>query len=267
MRLNGIAVELDQFHQDEIIDWPQWCNRQISEMLSDYVICVCTQDYLNLIEGRVPPAKGKGVYWEGTLLDDEIYNAKGNRRILPIVLDNESETSIPRFLRGWTFCRVCEFTILDHGYEHLLRIITGQVRVTPNSLGDLPEFPSHSVMRRIDSSQSGTSHFLDKEDHRSEMAKRKRRLDAAVPASIPRKANLDLLVQVRFADSKLLGFKDCPSISKPKMETYAKVIFYLMFARHHRTGELAPSKIKIQIVTVDFDIAGASRRILEVPPN
>ena len=26
LRSHGIDVELDQFHNDEILDWPRWCN-------------------------------------------------------------------------------------------------------------------------------------------------------------------------------------------------------------------------------------------------
>ena len=123
LRSNGIDVELDQFHGEEITDWPRWCNEQTSRECSDFVVCICTAEYRRRIEGKVPPEKGKGVYWEGSLLDDDIYDAKGNRRLIPILFEDEPETSIPRFLRGWTFCRLHEFTLTDTGYEHLLRIL------------------------------------------------------------------------------------------------------------------------------------------------
>jgi TIR domain len=129
LRRKGIDVELDQFHGEEITDWPRWCNEQISRECSDFVVCICTAEYRRRIEGKVPPEKGKGVYWEGSLLDDDIYDAKGNRRLIPILFEDEPETSIPRFLRGWTFCRLHEFTLTDTGYEHLLRILTRQAKV------------------------------------------------------------------------------------------------------------------------------------------
>ena len=69
LRDNGIDVELDQFHNEEIVDWPRWCNERISRELSDFVVCVCTAEYKHRIEGNVPPEKGKGVYWEGSLLE------------------------------------------------------------------------------------------------------------------------------------------------------------------------------------------------------
>jgi hypothetical protein len=78
---------------------------QIKRDRSDIVLCVCTAEYRRRIEDGERPEIGKGVYWEGSLLDDEIYDAKGNRRIVPILLNSEPATSIPDFLRGWTFCR------------------------------------------------------------------------------------------------------------------------------------------------------------------
>ena len=42
LRNNGIDVELDQFHVDEMLDWPRWCNEQISPKHSDFVVCVCS---------------------------------------------------------------------------------------------------------------------------------------------------------------------------------------------------------------------------------
>src|SRR3990170_1175186 len=50
---DGIDVELDQFHTDEIIDWPRWCNEQTSREHSDFVLCVCTAEYYRRIEGSV----------------------------------------------------------------------------------------------------------------------------------------------------------------------------------------------------------------------
>jgi hypothetical protein len=142
LRGNGIDVELDQFHNEEIVDWPRWCNEAISREHSDFVLCVCTAEFKRRIEGNVPPEKGKGVYWEGSLLDDDIYDGKGNRRIIPVLFDSEPESSIPRFLRGWTHCRTIEFVLDDEGYEHLLRILTGQAKAEKNELGTVPVLPT-----------------------------------------------------------------------------------------------------------------------------
>ncbi len=134
LRDQGIDIDLDQFHNEEIVDWPRWCNMRISHEQSDFVICVCTAEYKRRIDGNVPPEKGKGVYWEGSLLDDDIYDGKGNRRIVPILFDSEPESSIPRFLRGWTHCRITKFDLSNEGYEHLLRILSGQAKVEKTRL-------------------------------------------------------------------------------------------------------------------------------------
>jgi hypothetical protein len=142
LRSHGIDVELDQFHHHEILDWPRWCSEQTDCSHSDFVLCVCTRGYFQRIEGKVPPEKGKGVHWEGALLDDEVYDQKGNRRMLPVLFDNELETSIPRFLRGWTFCRLHDFTLVDSGFEQVLRILTQQARILKNELGTPPVLPT-----------------------------------------------------------------------------------------------------------------------------
>ncbi len=145
LRSHGIDVELDQFHADEIVDWPRWCNEQTSRDRSDFVLCICTAEYCRRIEGKVPPEKGKGVHWEGSLLDDEIYDAKGNRRLIPVLFDSEPEVSIPRFLRGWTFCHMGDFTLADSGYEQVVRILTGQARIVKTPLGTVPDLPAQRL--------------------------------------------------------------------------------------------------------------------------
>src|SRR2546427_1689575 len=142
LRSNGIDVELDQFHNEEIVDWPRWCNEMTSIEHSEFVICVCTAEYRRRLEGHVPPEKGKGVYWEGVLLDDDIYDEKGNSRLIPVLFDDEPESSIPRFLRGWTRCRSRDFALSDEGYEHVIRILTRQVRVEKTPLGAVPVLPT-----------------------------------------------------------------------------------------------------------------------------
>jgi len=169
LRDDGIDVELDQFHQDEIVDWPRWCNEQTSKDESDFVLCVATAEYRRRIDGRVPPEKGRGVYWEGSLLDDDLYDAKGNSRIIPVLFDAEPDESIPRFLRGWTFCRIgwnegtgpiCaqhpqrrsgeldpSLCSPDCGYQHVIRILTGQARVTKRKLGPILDLSPKTVDR------------------------------------------------------------------------------------------------------------------------
>jgi TIR domain len=156
LRENGVDVELDQFHNEEILDWPRWCNEQTSPERSEFVVCVCTAEYRRRIEGRVPPEKGKGAYWEGSLLDDDLYDDKGNGRVIPILLDDEPESSILRFLRGWTLCRIRQFALNDSGYEHLIRILTAQVKVKKNPLGTIPVLPTATEVLPVQPTSAAT---------------------------------------------------------------------------------------------------------------
>src|SRR5271165_4517588 len=80
LRRDGIDAELDQFHQEELLHWPRWCEEQLRPEKSDFVLCVCTPEYKRRVEGPVPAEVGKGVFWEGTLIYSYLYDEKGNRR-------------------------------------------------------------------------------------------------------------------------------------------------------------------------------------------
>jgi len=141
---NGIKVELDQFHETEILDWPAWCRESTDRTNSDYVICLCTPKFREAFEGRTQPDRGRGVLWESSLIDDELYNREGNSRFLSVLFDEQPESAIPRILRGWTFCRISQFNLEDRGFESLLRILTGQVAVVSGGIGQIPALPPMS---------------------------------------------------------------------------------------------------------------------------
>jgi len=124
----GLDVELDQFHKNEIIDWPIWCQQQLEQENSDYVLMVCTAEYLRRVENKVPAEVGRGVFWEGGHIAKQIYRDKANKRFLPILLGEESENAIPRSLEGWTWFRLLGFGLAnrDMGYRDLYRLLTGQ---------------------------------------------------------------------------------------------------------------------------------------------
>lgn len=63
LRRDGIDIELDQYHQQELVHWPHWCEEQLRPENSDFVLCVCTEEYKRRVEGRVAADVGKGVYW------------------------------------------------------------------------------------------------------------------------------------------------------------------------------------------------------------
>lgn len=241
LRSHGIDVELDQFHRETIVHWPSWCRLQISSTYSDFVLCICTEEFHRRIIGQIAPDCGKGVYWEGRLLESEIYDAKGNSRIIPVLFDDASESCIPDFLHGWTFFRLRTFALSEVGYESLLRILSGQARTKKNELGQRPRLHPDSLSK-------GDSTSGSKEDSRwskieippagalrgSSSLKRetppigkgakvsnsnvgpwKRRLDAAVPSTVTVHVSFPLLVQVRFPGSDLIVIGEFPSGASP----------------------------------------------------
>jgi hypothetical protein len=42
------------------------------------VLCICTPEYKRRKEGRVQAEVGKGVFWEGNLIYNYLYDEKGN---------------------------------------------------------------------------------------------------------------------------------------------------------------------------------------------
>lgn len=154
LRRDGMEVELDQFHAHRILDWPRWCLEQLRK--ADFVLCVCTREYRDRVYGDVPASTGNGVHWEGSVLDDEFYDTKGNRRILPLLLMSESGDSIPDFMRGWTYCRVTEPEMSDAGYVQMLHILLAEPVVIPVPIGSRVKLPPSSPSPTTPSA-SGTS--------------------------------------------------------------------------------------------------------------
>ncbi len=137
LRRDGIETELDQFHQNELVHWPRWCAEQLRPERSRFVVCVCTAEYKARIENRVPADVGRGVFWEGSLITNYLYEAKGNERFLPVLFQGEPEDSLPDPLRGWNCFRLSTLRLEDSdpGYEALYRLLTGRPKVKPEAVG------------------------------------------------------------------------------------------------------------------------------------
>lgn len=96
---------------------------------------------------------------------------------------------------------------------------------------------------------------------------RDRRIDAAAPSAAEVGQRIDLLVQVRFPDSPLLGRKDWPTKTKPDDIEQTSESIALQFPIDPRTGKLASAKLEVQIIAPDFEIAGNARQRVHVPPE
>jgi serine/threonine protein kinase len=96
---------------------------------------------------------------------------------------------------------------------------------------------------------------------------RARRLDAATPSRAELDRPVDLLVQVRFADSPLLGLEDWPTRRKPNRIEQASEPVSIEHAVDPSSGRLLPARLRIKLVAPDFEIRGAGEQLIEVAPD
>jgi len=94
-----------------------------------------------------------------------------------------------------------------------------------------------------------------------------RRVDAAVSDSATKGEQIDLLVQVRFPESPILGIENWPTKQKPDSIEQTSDKIKLEFPLNKKTGNLNSAYLKIQISTSDFEIQGPSNKHIEVPPD
>ena len=102
-----------------------------------FVLVVCTPTYRARLEARVSADEGRGVYWEGAILYNYLYNGKGNAQFIPVLLDDALETSVPLPLDGHTRYRLREFALRDAGFAGLYRELTGQPETMKPELGEV----------------------------------------------------------------------------------------------------------------------------------
>ena len=137
LRHHGVDAELDQYETRPPQGWPRWCEEQLRPENSEHVLVVCTETYLNRIEGKVPADEGLGVFWEGDVIYSYLYEQKSNARFIPIVFDRKDEGHIPRPLKGATRYRLTAFDLSDAGYKSLYRELTHQQAVEKPPLGEV----------------------------------------------------------------------------------------------------------------------------------
>ena len=128
----GVDCEIDSFQVSPPEGWPLWMQRQTQK--SDFVIAVCTETYAQRFAGNETSGKGKGATWEGRLIQQGLYDAEENRRIIPVVFDQTDVDHIPFVLKSATYYDLST----DSGYRELHRALTNQPRVERLPLGPIP---------------------------------------------------------------------------------------------------------------------------------
>lgn len=78
------------------------------------MLVICT--YRQRVEGQTPADEGRGVFWEGGIVYSYLYNEKGNKRFIPVLLPGATEEDIPQPLRGDTRYQPKTFDLNDAYY-------------------------------------------------------------------------------------------------------------------------------------------------------
>lgn len=133
---DGIDVVLDEFVNPPPASWPKWMS---SEMASaDFIIVVCSANYLAKVEGKVQKGEGRGVKWESLLSDQQIYdNDSISSKFIPVLFNDGKYEDIPPQIRGGNHYRVND----DAQYLKLFRHLTNQPENPKPELKPLRKLP------------------------------------------------------------------------------------------------------------------------------
>ena len=121
LRRLGVKAEIDQYvpAAGPAGGWARWMSRLVEA--ASHIIVVCTETYRRRFNGDETPGVGRGVTWEGLLLQQVLYEADSrNHRLLPVLFDNEPESSVPLILRPFR-----RFS-LPQDFKLLYAVVTGQ---------------------------------------------------------------------------------------------------------------------------------------------
>src|ERR1017187_6775759 len=131
LRAEGIASELDAYHEAPPEGWPRWMLNQVEE--ARFVLVVCTETYHRRFRGRESVGGGRGAKWEGAVITQELYQGELlNTKFIPILLDPKDVSHVPIILKGTTFYDVST----EAGYTRLYRRLTGQPETEPPSVAE-----------------------------------------------------------------------------------------------------------------------------------
>jgi len=98
-------------------------------------------------------------------------------------------------------------------------------------------------------------------------AETSRRVDAAIPAYTEVGRQTDLIVQVRFASSPLLGIEDWPTQRRPADIEQRSEPIRLVYPVDTTSGRSMPARVRIKIVAPDFVLSGSTEHLVAVPPD
>ena len=138
LRADGIATILDRYVEkgSPPEGWPRWMMNGLNA--ATHVLCVCTETYRRRFLGQEVPGKGKGVDWEGALVNQALYDARSHtNKFIPVLFAHSDEPHIPEPLRPQTHY------VLDSeaSYQALYDSLLDQAGVQPGAIGELKRKP------------------------------------------------------------------------------------------------------------------------------
>jgi len=147
---DGVDVDLDQFVSPPPASWPIWMERAMEA--ANFILVVCSKNYLAKVKGKVKRGTGKGVKWESLLSYQEIYdNDSDSSKYIPVLLEGGKYEHIPDPMRGGNHYKPEE----DGEYEKLLRHITNQPATPKPIPGEVKELPPKPRGRAKNSGTTG----------------------------------------------------------------------------------------------------------------
>lgn len=136
LRDEGIDAILDQYEESPKEGWPRWMENSIRD--SQFVLVVCTQEYLNRLSGKVAKGVGRGAKWESNIIYQHLYNDDTlNERFIPIAFQRADLDFIPVPLQGTTHYDISNPT----RYERLYWRLRGVSLAQKPELGQLRPLP------------------------------------------------------------------------------------------------------------------------------
>lgn len=138
LRAWGIDAWIDQYvelsHQGSggpPKGWTHWMEERIEK--AKVVLVVPGPKYLARVKKEdLSPKGGHGAVWEGQLIYQELYDAKGvTNKFTPVLMNEEHKQYIPKPLRDFNYYKAYE----ADGFDRLYRAITGQPRIVAPPLG------------------------------------------------------------------------------------------------------------------------------------
>jgi hypothetical protein len=126
--------------------------RQIKQ--ADFVLVICTENYLKRYERSEELGKGAGAKWEGAIIGQELYEAEGrNTKFIPVVFTPDDVRYIPVEMRGGTRYVLDSDARYDDLYGHL----TEQPKTVKRELGELRELPRIRTQQNVSSKLTETA--------------------------------------------------------------------------------------------------------------